>query len=380
MSTVQRDTIEHLVAQTSEMNISIFIPTHEKGEEGKQDPIRLKNILQKVRKELEEKGWKENQIDEIFEPAHSLIEENQFWLHQDKGLALYLNEQHFDYYKIPVTPQEDYYIAENFMITPLLELQNHHGVYHLLALSQSGTRMYKFTPDEMTELKIESVPTSMEEHMKYHVYERSMQQHSGGGKQSVYTAQGGDKNRDDKELQLFLKHIENKVTKYLKKVNGPLVLAGTEKNVSFYRDANNYYNLMADHIAGNPDTMSPKELESAAWPIVEPFFEEGMRSDIERYHNMNSSGLTSSDIADIVKGAYFGKVDTLFVPTRNKQWGKFDQENNEVELASMKNGETVELINYAAVSALRNGSTLYGLDQDEMPETSNLAAIYRYKT
>ncbi|MTI87726.1 MAG: hypothetical protein FH748_07140 [Balneolaceae bacterium] len=382
MSTVDRETIENLIDQTTDTNISIFIPTHEKGEEGKQDPIRLKNILQKVKKDLQHKDWKEQEVENLFKEVYELIDENQFWLHQDKGLALYLNKNYFDYFKIPVTPSEDYHIANNFFITPLLELQNHHGVFHILALSQNGTRILKSTPDNLKVLNIESVPTTMKEHLKYHVHEKSIQLHSSGsnGTKAMFHGQGGDKSDNDKELKLFFSHIENKVTKYLKKINGPLVLAGTEKNVSIYREANHYYNLMDEHIPGNPDEKSAKELNNEAWPLVKTFFAEGMQSDIERYKNMTGSDLISADISDIVRGAHFGKVDTLFVPMNSKQWGTFDSNNNHVELASTQNGEAHELINLAAVSAIKNGSTLYGLSQEEMPETTSLAAIYRYKT
>ncbi|MFN1835970.1 hypothetical protein AB2B38_011965 [Balneola sp. MJW-20] len=381
MSKVDRETIERLISQTSDTNISIFIPTHKTGAEGKQDPIHLKNILSEVRNELKASGWKDPDIDQLFSPVHMLIEENQFWLHQDKGLAIYFNKNHFDYFKIPVTPNADHYIAENFMITPLLELQNHHGVYHILVLSQNKTRMLKSAPDELTEVAIESVPTSMEEHLKFHVAEKSLQSHSAGnGNNAVFHGQGGEGNSDNKELKLFLKHIENKVTKYMKKVNGPLVLAGTDKIVSYYREANSYYNLIGGSIKGNPDTRRDEETEEAAWSLVEAFFREEIQSDLERFNNLRGGGLISANIKDIVSGAYFGKVDTLFVSMKNKQWGKFDPESNQVQLSSEKTDETVELINFAAVSALRTGSTLYGLSPEQIPETSNLAAIYRYKT
>ncbi|MBD3615239.1 MAG: hypothetical protein HUJ22_01610 [Gracilimonas sp.] len=381
MSVVNRETIEKLISETQDVNVTIFIPTHKKGEEGKQDSIRLKNIIQKTKNELIEKGWKENRVDELFKPVYTKTEENQFWLHQDKGLALYVNEQYFDFFKIPVSPKENFYISDNFLITPLLELQNHHNIYHVLLLSQSETKMFKVAPDETTQVKFESVPTSMEEHLKYHVHERSVQHHtgtSGGG--AVFHGQGADVDENKKELELFLKHIENKVTKYLKRVNGPLVLAGPDKMISYYKKANKYFNLLDNHIIGNCDTKSVQEIEEESWDIVEAYFREEILSDIERFNDLQGSELISTDVSDIVKGAYFGKVDTLFVPMGFHQYGIFDPNKNRVEISDKLNGEAVDLINYAAISALRNGSTLYGLPQSEVPNNSGLAAIYRYKS
>ncbi|HET8865084.1 MAG TPA: hypothetical protein VFM80_05240 [Gracilimonas sp.] len=381
MSVVNRETIEKLINETQDVNVTIFIPTHKKGEEGKQDSIRLKNIIQKAKNELVEKGWKENKVDKLFKPVYTKTEENQFWLHQDKGLAIYANEEYFDLFKIPVSPKENYYISDNFLITPLLELQNHHNDYHVLVLSQNETKMFKVAPDETTQVIFESVPTSMEEHLKYHVHEPSMQHHSGAsGGGSVFHGQGGEMDENNKELELFLKHIENKVTKYLKNVNGPLVLAGPDKMVSYYKKANKYFNVLDSFITGNYDNKSIKEIENESWEIVKSYFREEILSDIERFNDLKGSELISTDVSDIVKGAYFGKVDTLFVPMGFHQYGIFDTEKNQVEISDKLNGEAVDLINHAAISAIKNGSTLYGLPQSEVPNNSGLAAIYRYKS
>ncbi|MEX0844492.1 MAG: hypothetical protein WD022_04390 [Balneolaceae bacterium] len=381
MSVVNRETIEHLINETRETNISIFIPTHKTGEEGKQDSIRLKKVLQKVKKDLLERGWKEPDIESLFKRVQSKTDENQFWLHQNKGLALYVNKDYFDYFQIPVSPKEDYYIAENFLITPLLELQNHHSIYHVLVLSQNETKMFKIAPDETTEVPFVSVPTSMKEHLKYHVHERSIQQHTGtAGSNAMYHGQGGDRNEDDKELELFLKHIENKVTKYLKKINGPLVLAGTDKLVASYKKANKYFNLLNDYISGNADQKSIHELEDESWNIVKSYFEEEIQSDIERFNNLKGSDLISFDLNEIVKGAYYGKVDTLFVPMGFRQFGIFNESENRIDKSESMNGEAVDLINFTAISAIKTGSTLYGLKPEEVPGNAGLAAIYRYKT
>lgn len=380
MSVVKRETIEKLISQTQGTNVTIFIPTHKRGEEGKQDAIRLKNIIQKTKNELIEQGWKETRVEELFKPVIAKTEENQFWLHQEKGLAIYVNESYFDIFKIPVSPKENYYISENFLITPLLELQNHHNEYHVLVLSQEETKMFKVAPDKTTQVTFESVPTSMEEHLKYHVHERSVQHHTGtGGSGAVFHGQGAE-DENNKELELFLKHIENKVTKYMKKINGPLVLAGPDRMVSYYKKSNKYFNVLDDSISGNCDNKAIHEIETESWEIVESYFREEIHSDIDRFNNLKGSELISTDVSDIVKGAYFGKVDTLFVPMGFHQYGVFDSEKNQVEISDKLNGETVDLINHAAISAIRNGSTLYGLQQAEVPNNSGLAAIYRYKS
>lgn len=384
MSVVKRETLENLISKTSNLNLSIFIPTHIRGEEGKQDHLKFKNMLQRIRRDLEGKGWKENQIDNLFKGSEELINDIDFWLHQNKGLVLYMNEDYFEYFKIPLSPEENYYLSENFLITPLLELQNHHEVYHILAVSQAQTRFYKVTPEEITQINLDDVPTSMEEHLKYHEVEQNMQQHtgtagrmSGGG--GVFHGQGPEFH-EDKEIELFLKHIESEVSKILKRGNSPLVLAGLDKMVSHYKKVNHYKNTLDNCIIGSVDAKSPEQLNEEAWKYVEPYFRKEIDDSLERYYDMNGSGSSSTDFSEIVKGAYFSKVDTLFVPIGRQQFGKFDAEANEVHTVQTRTDGTMDLINFSAISALRNGSTIYGLQPEEMPDSANLAAIYRYKT
>lgn len=382
MSVVRRETIEKLIGKTKEVNVSIFLPTHKTGEEGKQDSIRLKNLISKVKSDLIDKGWKEPQVEDLFKEVIAKTEENKFWQHQEKGLVIYLNEDYSAFFKVSENPEENYYIGSNFLVTPLLELQNHHETYHVLLLSQSETRMFKITPDATTKVEFESVPTSMEEHLRFHVRERSLQHHTGNSSnRAMFHGQGGsDKNVDDKELELFLKHIENKVTKYLKKEHGPLVLGGLDKMVAYYRKANKYFNLLDEAIKGNPDDKSIKEVTDEGWEIAEEYFQEDVKSDIERFNNLQGSELISTELEDIVTGAYYGKVDTLFVPMGTSQYGVFDTKKNIINTSDSQNGEAVDLINFAAISAIKTGSTLYGLPQSEVPKNSGLAAIYRYKS
>ncbi len=380
MSIVTRATIDQLLSQTRNLNLSIFIPTHIRGEEGKQDPIRLKNMLQTIRRDLETYGWKEDSMNQLFENINSLIDDRNFWLHQNRGLAIYSNPEYFEYFKLPLTPSENYYLSKNFLITPLLQLKNHHEPYHILALSQSETRLFSVSPEEVSQIPISDVPTSMIEHLKYHEVAANMQQHTGAAFQAGgYHGQGPDFH-ENKELILFLKHIEKEVTKYLKKQNRLLILAGLDKLTAAYKKINSYKHILDQAISGNADIKGGQQLADESWKYAEPYFRREIDESLNQFHNLNANGSASADFADVVKSAYFGKVDTLFVSLGQRQWGFFDEENNEVHLINSPNHESRDLVNFAAVSALKNGSTLYGLNSDEMPANAALAAIYRYKT
>lgn len=52
---VSEKTISELINQDGEIFVTITLPTHKKGEESKQDPIRFKNLLAEANQKLAKK-------------------------------------------------------------------------------------------------------------------------------------------------------------------------------------------------------------------------------------------------------------------------------------------------------------------------------------
>ena len=82
--------IRDLIEDRGDPRVSIFLPTHERGPETKQDPIRLSNLLDEAARDL---GNSSNgtEVAAFLEPARKLLKDEDFWLHQSRGLALFLS-------------------------------------------------------------------------------------------------------------------------------------------------------------------------------------------------------------------------------------------------------------------------------------------------
>lgn len=83
---------DELAATSGRDLISIFIPTHRRGRDVAQDRIRLKNRLSEVEAELDALGWKSRDRSNRLAMAETLLDDREFWEHQDEGLALYIGE------------------------------------------------------------------------------------------------------------------------------------------------------------------------------------------------------------------------------------------------------------------------------------------------
>lgn len=376
---ITRETILDLIAQAGNPSISIFLPTHIKGEQIQQDPIRFKNLLKQAEKKLNDHKVDQATIDNLLEEPRKCLDQPLFWQHADKGLAVFITEEMAEYFRVPLSFREQVQVEDHFLITPLIPMITLDGTYIVLCLSQKKVRLLKCTRDGAEPIELEEAPGSLEEYLKYDVNERHLQHHSGQGKgHAIFHGQGGSSDTEKTEVENYLKAIENEVTSILRKRNDPLILAGVDDVIARYRKVNHYSRLMEQGISGNPDAISNTDIKDEGWKVIKSYFLKDMYNDMERFSDLTGSDKQSDNLSQIVEAAYYGKIDSLFVPIGEQSWGWFDQERETVHhSADQQNGEH-DLINAVAIKTITQGGNVYALDKEEMPNSASIAAIFRY--
>src|SRR5690625_5086679 len=98
---ISRASIKFLIDRTHDLNLTITLPTHKKGEEVQQDPIRFKNLLSEAESQLLEKGMKRLDVEEILKRPRQLLEDYHFWNHADEGMVFYMNRDLYEIYQLP---------------------------------------------------------------------------------------------------------------------------------------------------------------------------------------------------------------------------------------------------------------------------------------
>jgi hypothetical protein len=83
-------------------------------------------------------------------------------------------------------------------------------------------------------------------------------------------------------------------------------------------------------------------------------------------------------LREIVPAAYHGRVETLFVAIGFQQWGTFDPETNIVHVHKEMEYTDGDLLNSAAIQTFLHGGTVYAVELEKMPESTLLAAVFRY--
>ncbi|TVR27677.1 MAG: hypothetical protein EA390_13475 [Balneolaceae bacterium] len=374
---VNEKKISELVNKNGKDLITITLPTHIKGEESKQDPIRFKNLLTKAAETLKKRGKKESEIDKILQPARDLLEKPLFWSHSDRSLAVYLNGEEFEYFKLPYDNEEQVYINDHFLITPLLPMMSMDGTFCVLAVSRQDAKLLRCTRNEAEDITPEGVSVSVADYLEVDP-EKQLQFHSGSQRQDAVFF-GHNANEEDKMIvvEQFFREFEKGITKVMNRKNDPLVMVGLKDNVVLYRKINDYGRLLDDAVLLNPDEMSDQDLKNKGWEIIKKHFLKDMYHSLEKFSE-KGDGQVSNNLSEIAEATVMGRSQTVFISKDEQKWGFYDTENQTVQYSSSPKNGDVELLNWLSITAYKTGSKVYILPKEEMPMRSMVAAEYRF--
>lgn len=367
--------------------ISIFIPTHRVGEEvlQEQDALSLKVQLQHVKKKLAKKGLHKKTIDSITAPVQKLIDDNDnlFWRQQSDGLAIFIAENYFQKYTLPIYFEAYNYIADSFYLKPLMPLFVGDGSFYLMLLELGKVRLYECNQYSTSEIIIEDlIPENLQESVGYDYEEKNLQfrTQQTGSNQTIYHGQEAATGKRKNEIKTYFRAINNGITPLLKDKHIPFLLASQDYLFDIYKNVNTYSNFFNENINGNLKDLGVMGVHKLAWEKISPTFDQERKDKIARFLELEGTGKTAIGIEGILPNAFNGKIDTLFCENLADIFGTYKIENNIViTTESEENDSVISLMNLAAIKTFLNGGTVYLLDKEDMPNPhSRINALYRY--
>jgi len=119
MESLTLDQLKELAQQTASPSISIFLPTHRTGQDAQQDPIRFKNLLRDAEKQFLGSGMGPREVGALLQSGQALLDDSNFWNHQQDGLAVFMSADDFHYYPLPFRVEELLVIAQSYYVNPV---------------------------------------------------------------------------------------------------------------------------------------------------------------------------------------------------------------------------------------------------------------------
>lgn len=391
MDTFTREDLHNLLEDRPGPCVSLYMPTEKQSPETQQNPIRFKNLVNRTRELLKESDMKADQINNLLRPLEPILDDPtlDYWQYMSKGMAVFLTPDAYLSYRLPHAFNEMAYVGDHFHIRQILPLTADGDRFYLLALDQGGVHLLRGNRYQIGEVDTGEMPTSLAEVLRFDDFERQLQLHSTSGKvekqgQSDFMYHGhgtaGDEATQRENLLRFMKALDNGICELLDTERTPLILAGTDALRGYYRQANNYRNLLKEDIDTHPEGLNERELHHRAWAIIEPRTRKAYHEAVDLYHQLegNQPERAASSLETIVPAACFKRVDTLFIPSGVQCWGRYDSVNDELVEHEERQAGDQDLFNEAALYTVAYGGTVYSTDPDTIPTDTGQAAILRF--
>ena len=390
LTTINRDQLERLANYSGDLCLSIYMPVAGPQRELQQgNAILLRNLIREADTQLREPPYelRARERRALLRLARRISRWNgNFWAYQQEGLAFFLAPDFQQIVTLPVAPPAQVVLAPHFYVKPLLAcpLGDHH--FYVLALSLKQSRLYHATCAGIEEIPLPDVPTSLQEAVPSDRFEKQLQFRGGAsspggrgrGRQPVFYYSNYNPSTQRKEQALrFCRELDRGLKPYLRGDTAPLVVIGADYLVALYRQANSYPYL-AGTVSSNPDVMAPRELRAAAWEVVEPQFRAPREQALEALPVYLRESRASTQLPEILRAAYDGRVEVLLVADDYELWGYFEPPFGPMDIAGPDTPGMGRqpLLNLAILYTLRGNGAVYTLPAAQVPGPDGIAALF----
>ncbi|MEX2541072.1 MAG: hypothetical protein WD314_04660 [Trueperaceae bacterium] len=384
---ITREDLVSLSEPKDGLAVSFYLPTQRAGKPTRENPIRMKNRIVEVRQQLDGRGWDPRDVDRLLAPALTLLDDYDFWQHQLDGLALFMTESENHSVKVERDLPDLSVIGPRYHLKPLIPLLNEQDSYYVLAASLGKTRLFQVDRLGAEEVELpENTPRSLAQSLRFtdDDPDSTVRHHITGRGDSrepeaSYHGSGPEQPDRKTEILTFFRMVDNGVREVIAGSELPLLFMGVEYLHPLYVEANHYPHLLdGDWVKGNPDQWGPDDIRKHSWGAVHERFEQPRRDAAARYRELAGTGSTGDDLEEVINAGSDGRVDTLFVALDRQRWGTYDATARTVRDTQATEPDAEELLDRAAVEALRTGAAVFPVPADQVPSDSEVAAIYRY--
>lgn len=115
------DKLKTIAAQTYDPSLSIYLPTTSTGS-NLEDQLHLKHALSEAHQKLVAYGFTQEAAHQFLQPGYELLDDAQLWVHLSDGLVLFIAEDYFDYFVIPLKVKDLICLGSKFYFDPLMPL------------------------------------------------------------------------------------------------------------------------------------------------------------------------------------------------------------------------------------------------------------------
>lgn len=360
--------IERISAYREPGCVTIYLPTGTTPAEADRARIELKNHLAHAVRDLEQAGLPRAQIGRVQKEGEALLENREFWRYQSRSLAVFLDSDVSETFRLPNRLGTSCDVADRFYVKPLLRALTFPQTALVLALSQNAVRLIQVSPERAAEqLDVPGLP-------------RDAAAAAGLASISGRSPDGRLQGSEGQKVRMleYVQAIDRALRPVVARSSEPLILAGAEPGVSIFRGASTYPHLVDEVIPGNPEETTDEELAAAARRVLDGLYAKKTAALKEDVEARIAAGTALTDLSDIARAATYGAVETLIVDIDRRVPGTLDEESGVVRFADEDAPGNYGVVDEILRRALAGKAKVYALRAEDVPGGGAAAAGVRF--
>ncbi|MBI4835965.1 MAG: hypothetical protein HY817_01770 [Candidatus Abawacabacteria bacterium] len=376
MTILTQAALQKLIQATPEPGVSFYFTASASGQGSSKEIIQWKNLMHEAERQLAERGLEPKASNRILSKAKTLLTNGSFWQKAQKGVAIFASSNHFSYYFLPYEVTNKVTVDNAFYIIPLLKATLYEKDFYILALSLANAHLVYCSHGQGESIFLKDVPHSLEEEFQYVALEEHLQTHGNAnyGRAGFVHGHGGQKDEGKNDITLFFRMIDKAIQKLFLSNKNFVILAGTERHLSRYRQLSHYPYYLDKAIIGNADLKSDKELAQEGYQLLAETFTINADTVANKYASLIANGKGSIAPEAILVAAHSGRIHEMLINGESELWGKFDPETMSVDLHRKPLPYDHELINLATIETIKNNGQVHIQEDFQEP----ILATYRY--
>lgn len=308
MTLLSSEDLRQLATPRAGPCITITLPTHRDPAHGAQDALQLRSLLEEVERQLSVGG---PDRERLLAPLRDLIEEREFWRHQDQGLALFRAPDLLALHRLPGPLPATASANDRFRLRPLLPFLRAGRRYLLLTLAQNHVALWEGDLTSLRPVDLPPLPRSLHEALGEEWRLRYLGAHSQGHGALVFHGHGAPSEDTKEDVTRFFRHVDEGLWPYLRDQERPLILAGVEYYHPLFRQITRYRHLAEEGLTGNVERDAPAQLLEKVRPLAERLAHAREAEVLKELDRAGRSGRAARDLRAIARAAVQGRVHTL---------------------------------------------------------------------
>lgn len=354
-----------MIAATHRHSISIYLST-DPASKGDAERIECRNLASAAVDQITEGGASKREVWPIEEQFEDLLDDDEFWAHQARSLALFVTPDDVTTFRLPNRLANSIEVSDRFRIDPLMRSLTLPQAAWVLELSQNNARLLEVLPEGPP---FDATPTDIPSDVTDFVRASGM----GPSARGRLTGSEGQKVR----MRQYARGVDRSIRAVLSGSTLPLILAAAQPLDGIFRSANTYPHLADTTIGGNPEATNDGELALAARSVLDELHAADLADLQERFERRRADRLAITDLADVARAATFGLVDVVFADIDEYLPGSIG-EDGAIEYADAAGLHVHGLIDEVVRRVWQHGGRVLAVRRDDVPGDGPVAAILRY--